>query len=285
MTTDDEQLRQEKFIIDTEISAERKGRFLAQYREDRNKAATLRSLFEGADAFRRVSQRDPKHSFGFATLLRKGPFVEGSNWGEYRTWDFAVACEEYLLSLFEDILLSAPTFGEIPPRAADLACQCRVLIDEAGKVHFTPSAIVICGQLEGNEAVEMQMRHGFTPRYDVPNGIRTPWILGYFAGKPVVYFREAKKPRLYVVDLAQFAELVQYDDVEFELEEIDDPRARELLRQYPQRVKVPEGRPDTEAEKIRQLKLHVALRLSEMYCLQSKDVNAAIGSDLRADES
>lgn len=287
MTMDDRRERQkEDFIINAPISEERKDRFIQEFRKDRAEAATLRALFTKVGAFREDATKNSEHSFGFAAFLWKGPFVEESNWGEYRTWDFAVASERYLQGRFEDLLLKSPTKGETRPEAGELAKRCTELVAEAVASQYTPSAFVIAGQLDGNEIVRMQLEYGFTLRYDVEGSIQSPWILGYFDSKPVLYIREAKVPRVYAVDLARFAALVRYDDIEFELETIDDNRARKLLQQDPARIKVPEGRPDTVEEKVRQLKLHVGLRLSEMWAFEKTDTKAAIGSKLlEEDES
>jgi len=145
-----------------------------------------------------------------------------------------------------------------------------------------PSAIVIAGRLDTNLWVDLH-RHA-VPTWELPEGLRAPWIQGVYQEIPILNIRETEGSHtLYVADLAAFATLTRYGpDTQFSVDEIDEARAREILEKNPQVVAIPSGRPDTLEERLRLLQLRVLLRLYESVGLELKDPDAALGADLSA---
>jgi hypothetical protein len=276
-------LESEQFIIGAPISDERKRAFFLDYLSNRPGAAAVESIFRRAGAFE--SQRDfqDAFAFGFSVLLMKGPFVEGSNWLAYHNWDLAVAAERYLLTQLdamarESVGIPAMSVARTWPELLKGADELIEHLHSGNQPQR--SAIIIAGPLMQDWAVEM--RDLVTPRWELPDDVNQNWIVGAYRERLILNIRESPVSALYVTDVPRFAKITKFGEPSFSLEAIDEQRASELLDAHPTIVAVPEGRPDTRAERIRQLRLRVGLRLYESYKLELLDRSAIAGVEIEA---
>lgn len=280
----EEQRREDdEFVLRSSVSDERKQAFLANFLEDRAKAATLETLFARVEQFRRAEEPNDTVSAGILALLRKGPFVEGSRWLPYRTWPFAVASERHLLDRFGHLLhrTTEPRFiTAVAEQWDDILAGVGALWEDLKRREYEASAVVITGQLQPNLLIESHVH--LTPTWELPEDLQGPWIIGAVGVLPVLHLRDLTIPGLFVVDMGRFASLTKYGpDAEFSVEDFSETRARELIDQNPDLVRLPEGAPDTTEERLRQLQLHVGLRLYESLGLEVNDPQAVAKAELR----
>ena len=105
MVSKDEREMEER-ILNAQISQTRIAEFYADYLESRRQSGALEAVFGYAGSFRSATEWDDSNVIGFNVILRKGPFVDGSNWLGYRGWEFALGLERHLLSKFQALLLA-----------------------------------------------------------------------------------------------------------------------------------------------------------------------------------
>jgi ppGpp synthetase/RelA/SpoT-type nucleotidyltranferase len=275
----------EVFVQENPISRRLVDAFYESFLEDRRKAAATELLFRRAAAFTRSDDWNDGCAAGLNALIYKGPFVEGSNWLPYRTWQFAVAIERHLLNRFERLLVqnAHPSDGvELSwPAILKKVGELRLELRDRG---YTPSAIVIAGQLEVDLMVDLP-RHAI-PRWELSEELQAPWIEGMYQDSPIFNIREAPPPQtLYVADLQAFAKLTKYrPDAKYSADEIDEGRAREILKRDPDAVSISEGRPATLEERLRLLQLMVWLRLYESCGIELIDSGATLQTRLMNDQ-
>ncbi len=266
-----DELRKEEFIIAKQVSERRVDAFLESFLEHRRQTATTESIFKRVGAFTAVHEWNDSVAYGFNVLLLKGPFVEGSNWAPYYTWQFALAAERHLLGRLEALLReSASVVDEVHYDWPEILATVDRLSDKLASDAFHASVIVLAGPMETDFAVDLH-KHA-TPDWELGEQFRSPWIMGAYNDKPIVIVREAESRALYVVDLAEFATLTKYGrDAELHVHPIDEARAREVLAEEPQAITIPEGGPNTLEERIRQLQLRVWVRLYESYDIEVRN--------------
>lgn len=272
----------EVFVQENPVSRRLVDAFYESFLEDRRKAAATELLFRRAAAFTRSDDWNDGCAAGFNALIHKGPFVEGSNWLPYRTWQFAVAMERHLLSRFGRLMddNAQPHSDGVELSWPAILKKVDELRSELRSRGYAPSAIVIAGQLEIDLMVDLH-RHA-VPRWELPEELQAPWIEGMYEDSPIFNVREAGAPQtLYVADLAAFAKLTKYSpDARYSVDEIDEGRAREILKRNPEVMSIPDRRPDTLDERLRLLQLRVWLRLYESCGIELKDLRAALQAKL-----
>lgn len=272
--------KDEVFVQQNRVSRRLVDAFYESFLEDRRKAAATELLFRRTGAFKRSDDWNDGFAAGFNVLIHKGPFVEGSNWLPYRTWQFAVAAERHLLNRFaQHLKQNAPldsdgvelSWPAILNKVGELGSELR-------NCGYTPSAIVIAGHLGVDLMVDLH-KHA-VPHWSLPKELQAPWIEGIYENSLILNMREAPAPQtLYVADLAAFGTLTKYSpDAEYNVDEIDEARAREILDRNPKAVVIPEGGADTVDERLRLLQLRVWLRLYESYDIQVRNPQAVLGA-------
>jgi hypothetical protein len=92
-----ERQRQQAHVFESPVSKTRVQRFEEDYLKGRREIGATEKIFKHYGAFQHKTVANHLISFGFNSLVNKGPFVDGSNWLDMRGWEFAVAEERYLL--------------------------------------------------------------------------------------------------------------------------------------------------------------------------------------------
>ena len=277
----------EVYVQGNPISTRLKDAFYQSFLDDRANAAAVEKVFKQGGGFTRSDDWDDSVAAGINAIIYKGPFVEGSNWLPYRTWSFAVAAEVHLLNKFRTVLEQNVRLvtEEVDLNWQAIFAAVDKFSEELTNKGYAPSVIVIVGQLDVELMVELN--NLVVPDWELPKELRALWIEGTYEGVPILNIRDVAVPHtLYVADLAAFAKLTKYSpDAKFNLDEMDEDRAREILAKKPEAVTIPSGRPDTLEEKLRLLQLRVWLRLYESYDIEVQNPEAALGAKLRADGS
>lgn len=266
------------------ISKARADAFLERFLEDRRKTAATEILFKRAEALRRVDGWNDAFAAGFNVLLHKGPFVEGSHWAPYRTWQFAVAMERHLLGRLERLLKESaqPWPHDVGLNWPAILRKVDELITELGNRGYTPTAIVVSAQLEPDLIIDFIKHEHVVAHWELPSDLQAPWIEGTYKGIMILNIRETPAAHsLFAADVGAFAMLTKYSpEAQCSIDEIDEGRAKEFLERNPAAVVVPEGRPDTLDERLRLLQLRVWLRLFESYGIELRDPSAALQVEL-----
>lgn len=278
-----EHTEEEEYILRNRASESRVQEFLESFMADRQRTATTEELFERVGAFQQKPENRDALATGFNVLVRKGPFVEGSNWLAYPTWDFAVALEEHLIARLEADLRAAVHSRTGTPVTRDAGLVIYAVNEMASDLKrkgYDPTVIVLTGPL--GFRLQVDLLRVVTPRWALSGELSATFrILGVHEQMPIMDIAESPDPSVYVVDLARFAGLARYADrPEFAIEELDDAQAQELLDRNPDLVTTPPPLPDTPAERLRQLSLKVGLRLYERYELMVRDPQALLGRPL-----
>jgi hypothetical protein len=235
---------------------------------------TIERLFKLHGSFKEDPNFNSTWAAGIATFLWKGPFVEGSNWLHYTTREFATATERHLMEKLHSVLNLVA--GIHPPRSIDTTWPDVLGMIEQLEVHLksqggSTTLLALSGALNRDFLVDL---HKFvTPHWDIPSDSRLPFLIGAHAGVPILHVKSVSERRLFAVDVARIATLTRYGAHEFQVNEIGENRARELLAANPTIVKVPKGAPDTLDERVRRLRLFVELRLYESFGFTPRDDN------------
>ena len=269
------ELAEEDLVIASRLSEERVESFRQNYLHDREQAATIEKLFSMAGTARREPAWRDEYAFGFHAFLQKGPFVKGSNWLAYTTWDFAVAIEKRLLLLFERLLSSSPTI-DLQSQTIDPTWPSVLdAIDDVHGPQYLNEVIVVSGKLSRDWNAHLEGR--ITYRSEMSERLRplgAPWIAGEYRDRPILQIRDGTSSSLYLVRLDRFGTYVKYGTAaEFTAREITDDRADKYLTENPQIIPDASGA-ITREEKVRQLKLLVELRLFESATLEVASTTA-----------
>lgn len=226
-------------VIDSPVSEARVQRFKEDYLKGRRDIGATEKVFTHCGAFRHENERNDSASFGFDTLVHKGPFVDGSNWADLRGWELAVAEERRLLKEFyAQLAESTGQTGQILPD--DVARQPSGILraatrmsDLLGDRGLSGNLIVVAAQLDVETRVSLEQALT-TPGWQIEDELRTNWIIGKHAGCPVLCWNDQDMNSLYVVDVPQFTTLVQYDPlVDLRVLPIDEVTARQILDDKP----------------------------------------------------
>ncbi|MDD5702687.1 MAG: hypothetical protein PHU23_11635 [Dehalococcoidales bacterium] len=232
-----EQQRQQTHILESPVSEARVQRFEDDYLKGRREIGATEKVFRYYGAFQHKTMPNRLASFGFNTLVNKGPFVDGSNWLDLRGWEFAVVEERYLLNKLHDGLVESinhtgqtmpGTVAAQPERILDAAKRMADLLGERRK-----SLIVIAAHLDIDAIVSLE-KALTTPRWELANELRTNRILGKYEDCPVLHLNDQDSRSLYIVDIPLFASLIQYDPlVDLQVSEIDEVTAKRMLDDNP----------------------------------------------------
>jgi hypothetical protein len=278
---------EDDLILSSPVSEQRKTAFLSDFLAQRREAQAVEMLFERAGAFKLKQPPPPKdvESAGFRSIVFKGPFVEGSNWLTGSAWGYATAMERHLLRRLEEALREATIERIEASVERDARAIPRALSEMARELvgsGFQPSLFAFAGELGSQLYTDLtkEVIPDWDPR--VQATLRTTYrIVGMFAGVPIMDIPVSPMPAVYAVDLASFASLTRYGEKpEFEVKEIDEERAREILARQPRLIMDPPPNSGLEEERIRQLQLRVSLDLWETYELTVKDPRAVVGRPL-----
>lgn len=271
-------------ILRTPVSERRKQAFLQSFCADRVKPGVRQMLFDRSSAFLRESRipsPEKVPATGFNLLVHKAPFVDLSNWGANRTWDFAVAMEKPRLARFEQALRESTygTLGRPVVRSANSVLDClqdmAIQLDGAG---YSPSLFVTTGPWGSQRHADLMKITAGTWEPQVKQALSTTFrILGMYRGIPILDIPESPEPGVYAVDLKRFALLTEYGDApEYHLEAIDESRAVDLLKGNPELIQGSLS----DAENVGELQIRVILQLFETYNLETLDESAAVGCPL-----
>jgi hypothetical protein len=276
--------REDDKIVDSPVSEIRKEAFLREYRADRARASTSEVLFKTAGGFVHSPEPNDAKAFGFNVLLRKGPFVDGSNWAPYTTWEFALAAERALLGRLEGHLRlsAADTLGPVVERSAEAIVVAlsgmHTALSDSG---LWPSLFVITGPVATD--LKLELYHRVTPNWTMPEIYRRPWIDGALLEHPILHIQleGQTSPALYAADLRRLAQMTKYGEInEFKLETFDEAQAEDLLTRNPALIDAPPPEDGNHSERVRQLRLRVGLRLFESCAIELLDANAVRGRPL-----
>ncbi len=244
-------------------------RFKEDYLEGRRDIGATEKIFRHRGAFQYRNDQNDSASFGFDTLVHKGAFVDGSNWGDLRGWELAVAEERRLLKDLHTILeASAGQAGQMlsdnvtrqPSGILGAAAEMTRLLADRG---FRANLVVVATSLEIDTLVSLTEALTI-PKWQLPDDIRTNWILGKYENCPVLYINDGGLNSLYVVDVPRLATLVQFHPlVDLHVLAIDQERARTIL----------EERPDLKLD-LNTVRSMVHLRLYQSYAFETHEPQA-----------
>lgn len=264
----DEQ-RRRQHVIDSPISEARVQRFKEDYLKGCQDIGATEKIFRHYGAFQHRNERNDPASFGFDRLVHKGPFVDGSNWGDLSGREFAVVEERRLLKdLHTHLAESASQSGQMlpdnvtrqPSGILSAATAMSGLLADRG---FRASLVVVATHLDIDTRVALTQALTI-PDWQLTDDLRTNWILGKHGSYPVLYVKDHDLNSLYVVDVQRFAKLVQFDPlVELSIQPIDEARAKQML----------EDRSDLKLE-MNALRSMVHLRLYQSYTFEIHDQHA-----------
>jgi len=165
MTMSPEHLRQDEYVLNAPISEERVARFYAEYLDSRRQCGAAEAVFERADSFSRKPDWEDEYGIGFNVIIRRGPFVDGSSWAEYRTWEFALAVERHLLSKLDELLRS----NAQPLQTGPVERNWSSMFTAADEILFRPglagpnACIVVTGPLHENWLLDLTRQPGVVP--------------------------------------------------------------------------------------------------------------------------
>jgi len=235
--TEAEEQCQQAHIVESPLSETRIQKFKDDYLKGRRDIGATEKIFRYFGTFQHKTTVNRLASFGFNTLVNKGPFVDGSNWGDLRGWQFAVQEERYLLKKLHGYLVqSISGTGQVvpdtvPPKADRILKASKRMADLLGRRHR--SLIVLAAHLDIDAIVTLE-RALTTPTWDLDDELRTNWILGKYEDCPVLHLNDQDSMSLYVVDVPRFASLIQYDPVvDLQVSAIDEETAKEMLQSQP----------------------------------------------------
>jgi hypothetical protein len=283
-----EELAQESLVLGAPVSPARRDAFLSSFQRDRLRLATVENLFRRQNAFTQDPTWNDAFAFGFNVLLRKAPFVEGSSWLPYGTYEFASAVQRRLIWRLEERLRAdaGDDLGEtaeadelVPLGWPEILGAARAMADELETSGYVPSLVVIAGEI-GSDMLVQLMDHA-TPPWSMPEETRGAWIIGAMDSLPILHVPDPAPPAVYVTDLGRLAHLTQHGLVpQYEIREFDEATAAEMVDAGRTPVDIPAGRQDTRDERIRQLRLRVGLRLYESFSIRPQDENAVLARQL-----
>ena len=283
MTTSYEEARQEEYILKSPLSKDRVTSFYSDYLEGRRQSGAAEAVFEQAQALVREANWEDKHGIGFNVVIRKGPFVDGSNWLGTRGWEFALAVERHLLSKFDELLRHNPRplqAGPVERKWSSMFTAANELLLKLN-ADASKACIVVTGPLHDNWLLDLTRQANVTPGWDLPRDLNRTWIHGKYRGAVILHIAESTEPSLFVVDVPRFARLMQHGTPQFHVDEIDEKRAQEILSKLPDQS----GGPDP----VRAMRLKVWMRLYESWNFDLMDKQAAAYAALArlgaADES
>lgn len=270
---DAERQRQQAHILKSPVSEARVQRFEDDYLKGRREIGATEKVFRYYGAFQHKTTPNRLASFGFNTLVNKGPFVDGSNWLDLRGWEFAVAEERYLLKKLHDCLVeSINRTGQTMP--STVAAQPEGILDAAKRMaellgERSKSLIVIAAHLDIDAIVSLE-KALTTPRWELADELRTNRILGKYQDCPVLHLNDQDSRSLYIVDIPRFASLIQYDPlVDLQVSAIDEVTAKRMM----------EDNPDLKLDVSTLLSL-VRITLYQSYEIQVRNQNAVWAAKL-----
>ena len=269
MTMSLEDLRQDEYVLNSPISKERVARFYSDYLDSRRQSGAAEAVFEQADSLSRRPDWNDEYGIGFNVIIRKGPFVDGSNWAEYRTWEFALAVERHLLSKFDELLRD----NAQPLQARPAERKWSSMFTAADELLFKLNAdaskacIVVTGPLHDNWLLDLTRQPEVIPDWDLPRDLNRTWIHGKYRGAVILHIAESTESSLFVVDVPRFARLIQHGTPQFHVDEIDEKRAQEILSKLPDQSAGPDP--------VRAMRLKVWMRLYESWSFDLLDERAA----------
>lgn len=279
MTTSSDELRQEEHVLTSPISDERVASFYSEYLESRRQCGAAEVVFEQAEAFSRDPNWEDQYGIGFNVIIRKGPFVERSNWAKYSAWDFALPIERHLLGNLDALLRANAQLIQEEP----IQKTWSSMFSAASELLFKPafagsnSCIVVTGPLQENWLLDLTRQPGAVPDWELPRELNRTWIHGKYHGALILHIAESVASNLFVLNVPQFAKMTQHGSPQFEVLPIDEQRAKALLDQ---RSDLANG-----SDPIRDLMLKVTMRIYEGWSFDPLDLAAAFSVQLAAPSS
>ena len=277
-----ERRESDDFVLTAPLSKKRIEDFRAEYLTDRQQTSSLETVFRRAAALEENRDWSDQHRVGFNVLLRKGPFVEGSSWAPYRTWQFALALERHLLSRFEDLLRTSSegqNWPNIHRDWDDILSTSDSMFQTIQSGPNQQAALVIAGALSTDWLVELS-KQPVKPYYDLPSDLNRTSILGSYRDRLILRIDEAATPALYAVDVNRFARLARFGLPQLEVDDYSEQDARELVINGRVRPSVQQRGRGARDELIRQLRLKVWMRLFESWDLKVLDSRAVASANI-----
>lgn len=232
-------------VAEANISSEREDDFRAGYLKGRAEIGAAEKIFRHFDAFQRVKEPNDSAAFGFNVILPKGPFVEHANWVPADGWEFAVAAERHLFAKFVQELdhaaRAAGQWDDVPLHldAKKILARAKQLSAELSHKNYSPGLIILTGDFNIDFSVDLAkqlMTPGSVPDWELPEALRTHWIIGKHQGQWLVAKFQSEPPNmLFVVDVRRFASLRQHDpEVELQIHPLDRVQALEQGIPHPE---------------------------------------------------
>lgn len=272
-TAEVDEERRLQHIIDSPISHARVKRFEEEYLKCRWDIGATEKIFKHSEAFTHRSERNDSASFGVSRLVPKGPFVDDSSWADLRGWEFASAHERRLLTnLGAHFAESVNQTGqrlpdEVARRPDEILNAAKTMSDRLADGGFIGNLIVVAAPLDTDTMVALN-EIITTPGWELGDELRTNWILGVHADCPVLYLGDTELNCVFVVDVQNFASLVQFDpQVDLHVLPIDEATATHIV----------EGRPDLALDVLRTM---VQFTLYQSYSIEVADPKAIWGAKL-----
>jgi hypothetical protein len=211
-----------------ELSEERLMRFRDGVRRDRPKAAVTESLFARVGAnFEHSNTVRHELAFGVRGLLSREPFEDRSDWGEYRTWEFALAQERYVLkSLVRSLPVGDPALGveQVWERLRPRLSQMQAAVDA--------DLVAISG------AIDKELRDAIVVHGDGGWGeggwrralASSVWMIGDLDGVPILWAHHEGPTSASAINLRRWARFHRYcPSKQGELLQVDlTPRANKI---------------------------------------------------------
>lgn len=227
--------RQHQHVIESPISGTRIQEFKEDYLKSRWDFGATEKIFRNREAYVHRDEQKESVSFGFNTMVFKGPFVDGSNWGDLKGWEFAVAVERRLLTdLDAHFTESVNQTGQVLPdevarNSDEILNAANIMSDLLSGHGFVGDLIVVATHLD-TETYRSLSEALTTPGWELEEDLRTNRILGELSDCLVLYINDPELNSIYVVDLSKFASLVQYDPlVNLNVLPIDEAMAQRIV--------------------------------------------------------
>jgi hypothetical protein len=193
-------------------------------------------------------------------------FIENSGWAPLDAGSFAVEEERYLLKTLEQRLAACvDSTGQLEPsevsrRPSEMLAAADRLSGRLSGAGYAPEVIVLAATLGVDTHLELGKRFE-TDGWQLPDELRTNWVLGRYHGRLILYAPAAQLNALYVIDVRAFGSLIQFaPPVDLSVQPVDVATAFE--------------------QSIADHRHEVHLRLYQSYEFRVKDQRAVWGAKL-----
>ncbi len=275
----------ERLVLQTPVSKERIEELrtgVIRLRESEG----LRQLFKATGAYKRELAYEARDRFGLRSFVWKGPFVAGSNWVSFFPEDFHRSLENFLERLFAQRLLKDAGDLALASIAADVPSFIGRAVQDINGARGEPNLVVLLGR----PGLEMYRLFDWRPAgTGLPNPLSHLTHERLVGNLPVYRADVASDPAIFVMDLGRAYRYVQSnanhesdDDLYFNVEELTEGRAAEIVNARPDILPPAEGVPLSREESVVRLQLQVLLDITEAGRIEGGDPRYVRGARLPA---